>query len=364
MKILHIETGRFFYGGPQQVLYLCSGLKNLGFKNILVCSLESDLGKIAKEQGIRVIEVRCKGDLDIFFALRLSKIINNECPDIIHCHSRRGADFLGGMVAYWYGIPAILSRRVDSLESNLINKLRNILFLKTIAISKNIYNILSLSGIKSDQLSLIRSAVDSTRFFNSYTKEEFLDRFNLNENDCVIVSVGQLIPRKGHDFLIKSMVNLRELSPRIKLIIFGQGQLNGKLKKLITRLNLDDCVRLAGFDLELDDYLPHFKLLAHAASAEGLGVILMKAGAAGLPVVAFNAGGISEVIKNGVTGLLSEVGDQSTFENNINSIINDEVLRGNYSSAAKQFIKIEYSLQPMLNKHIQLYESIYNERIK
>ena len=185
MKILHIETGRFFYGGPQQVLYLCSGLKNLGFKNILVCSLESDLGKIAKEQGIRVIEVRCKGDLDIFFALRLSKIINNECPDIIHCHSRRGADFLGGMVAYWYGIPAILSRRVDSLESNLINKLRNILFLKTIAISKNIYNILSLSGIKSDQLSLIRSAVDSTRFMKSKTKEEFLDRFNLNENDFV-----------------------------------------------------------------------------------------------------------------------------------------------------------------------------------
>lgn len=80
MKILHIETGRFFYGGPQQVLYLCSGLKNLGFKNILVCSLESDLGKIAKEQGIRVIEVRCKGDLDIFLHFVYQKLLIMNVP--------------------------------------------------------------------------------------------------------------------------------------------------------------------------------------------------------------------------------------------------------------------------------------------
>jgi glycosyltransferase involved in cell wall biosynthesis len=361
MKILHIETGRFFYGGPQQVLYLCSGLNDHGFENILVCPTKSDLGRIAKDKGIKVIEVKCKGDLDLFFALHLSKIIRNERPDIIHCHSRRGADFLGGMVAYWSGIPAILSRRVDSLESNLINKLRNTLFVKTIAISKNIYNILSLSGIQPDKLILIRSAVDSQRFLKSKTKEEFLDKFNLNANDFVIVSAGQLIPRKGHDFLIKSMVNLRELSPRIKLIIFGQGHLNEKLKKQINKLDLNNCVRLAGFDLELDDYLSHFKLLVHTASTEGLGVILMKASAAGLPVVAFNAGGVSEVIKNGETGLLSDVGDRYTFENNISYFIDDEARRRKHSAAAKSNVKTEFSIQQMLKKHIQLYESIYNE---
>ena len=163
------------------------------------------------------------------------------------------------MVAYWYGIPAILSRRVDSLEFNLITKFRNTLFVKTIAISKNIYNILSLSGTQSDNLILIRSAVDSQQFLKPKTKQEFLDKFNLNANDFVIVSAGQLIPRKGHDFLIKSMVNLRELSPRIKLIIFGQGHLNGKLKRQINKLDLNNCIRLAGYDLELDDFLSHLK---------------------------------------------------------------------------------------------------------
>ena len=73
MKILHIETGRFFYGGPQQVLYLCSGLNDHGFENILVCPSKSDLGRIAKDKGIKVIEVKCNGDLDLFFALHYQK---------------------------------------------------------------------------------------------------------------------------------------------------------------------------------------------------------------------------------------------------------------------------------------------------
>ena len=87
----------------------------------------------------------------------------------------------------------------------------------------------------------------------------------------------------------------------------------------------------------------------------------MKAGAAGLPVVAFNTGGIPEVIKNGETGLLAEVGDRYTFERHIDRLISSELLRTKYSLAAKDYIKAEFSLQEMLKKHIQLYESICDE---
>lgn len=361
MKILHIENGRFFYGGPQQVLYLCSGLNNHGIENILICHPESDLSKIAKRHDLRVIELPCKGDLDLFFAFRLFKVIRNEKPDIIHCHSRRGGDYLGGIVAHCLNIPAILSRRVDSLEFNFMTRLRHALFVKIIAISKNIYNILSLPEKYSHKLVLIRSAVDSQRFLITSKKEDFLKKFDLNLNDFVIVTAGQLIPRKDHQFLITSVANLRKLYPQIKLIVFGRGQLNKELKNQIRELELEDYVVLAGFDIELDNYLSHFDLLVHPANAEGLGVILMKAGAAGLPVVALNTGGISEVIKNGKTGLLAEVGDRYTFENHIGRLICSEALRKEFSLAAKEHIKMEFSLQQMLKKHIQLYESICNE---
>jgi glycosyltransferase involved in cell wall biosynthesis len=361
MKILHIETGRFFYGGPQQVLYLCSGLNDHGIENILICQPESDLGKIAKDHGIRVIDLLCKGDLDLSFAFRLFKVICNEKPDIIHCHSRRGGDFFGGLVARCFDIPAILSRRVDSLEFSFLTRVRNAIFVKVIAISKNIYNILSLSALHLDKLVMIRSAVDSQRFLIAVKKEEFLKKFDLNKDDFVLATVGQLIPRKDHQFLIDSMVNLRKSYPQIKLIVFGQGQLNEKLKLQVSELELKDSVILAGFDLELDNYLSHFDILVHPANAEGLGVILMKAGAAGLPVVAFNTGGIPEVIKNGETGLLAEVGDRYTFERHIDRLISSEPLRTKYSLAAKDYIKAEFSLQEMLKKHIQLYESICDE---
>ena len=96
MKILHIENGRNLYGGPQQVLYLANGLKGRGIINVVVCQPGSLLSIKLKESGIEVINLACRGEWDIFYLLRLIRVIQSEKPDIIHAHSRKGADFLGG----------------------------------------------------------------------------------------------------------------------------------------------------------------------------------------------------------------------------------------------------------------------------
>ena len=75
MKILHLETGRFFYGGPQQVIYLCNALKDFNVDNILVCPPDSEIDEIARKIGIRVINLRCGGDFDIFFGYSLCNSI-------------------------------------------------------------------------------------------------------------------------------------------------------------------------------------------------------------------------------------------------------------------------------------------------
>ena len=142
MKILHIETGKNFYGGPQQVLYLCESLEMRGLQNTLICPPRSDLGKLAMKKNIRVINLTCRGDFDLIFAYQLYKFLHDYHPDIIHCHSRRGADYITGIIAQHYSIPVVLSRRVDSIESNFFAQWRYNLYDKIIAISKNIYDIL------------------------------------------------------------------------------------------------------------------------------------------------------------------------------------------------------------------------------
>ncbi len=124
MKILHVETGRHLYGGPQQVLYLSEGLASRGADNILVCPPDSDVDVAARSQGIAVMNLECAGDLDLRFVWRLRQLLTEQEPDIVHCHSRRGGDFLGGQAAAMAGIPALVSRRVDNSEPGFLSGIR------------------------------------------------------------------------------------------------------------------------------------------------------------------------------------------------------------------------------------------------
>ena len=166
MKILHIENGRNLYGGPQQVLYLANGLKGRGIINVVVCQPGSLLSIKLKESGIEVINLACRGEWDIFYLLRLIRVIQSEKPDIIHAHSRKGADFLGGLASRFLSKKSVLSRRVDSIEPKFISSLIYGLFNKVIAISENIFQIILSQNIDEKKVSLIRSSVEPSVFDN------------------------------------------------------------------------------------------------------------------------------------------------------------------------------------------------------
>jgi hypothetical protein len=132
MKILHVETGRHLYGGPQQVIYLIKALSDLGHDSTLVCPPGSGIDSAARTAGISVRNLFCAGDLDLPFAYRLAQYIAESKPDIVHCHSRRGADILGGLAASFADVPAVVSRRVDNTEMRLVAALRYRPFRKVI----------------------------------------------------------------------------------------------------------------------------------------------------------------------------------------------------------------------------------------
>jgi len=360
MKVLHIETGRFFYGGPQQVLYICSGLKLKGIENILVCQPNSALSDMARSEGIRVIDLSCKGDLDLLFAFRLWRIMHKEKPDIVHSHSRRGADFLAGYVTKFSAIPSVISRRVDSIEPKLLSKLRYRLFKKVIVISKKIFNILDDVGIDQKKLVLIPSAIDVKRFEKFSDKALFIKEFNIKEDDFVIASVGQLIERKGHIHLIEIMPSLIQRYPNIRLMIFGQGKLEQLLRKRCSELDLNKNITFLGFRSDLDNYMPHFKLLVHPATKEGLGVSLLKASASGVPIVGFKTGGVPEIVQDGETGLLANLTDREMLQKHIAYFIDNEEYRMDCAARAKKWVTNEFPLEEMISKHIKLYESIYH----
>ena len=360
MKILHVETGRHLYGGPQQVLYLSEGLARRGVDNILVCPPDSDVDVAARSQGIAVINLECAGDLDLRFAWRLRQLLTEQAPDIVHCHSRRGGDFLGGQAAAMAGIPALVSRRVDNRELGFLSSIRYRQFQKVVAISETIADVLADAGLVRDKITLIRDAIDADRFSADPDVGTFQRLFQIEPENFVIASAAQFIPRKGHRYLLRAVAGLKQQYPQLKLILFGQGPLENELRAMTAQLGLGNVVQFAGFRQDLDDYLGCFDLLAHPALQEGLGVIALKASAAGVAVIGFEVGGLREVVSHGETGLLVPAGDVQRLGNAIGSLIDNEELRDQYGRMAAKRMREEFSVTQMVDKHMTLYASIIN----
>jgi len=360
VKILHVETGRHFLGGPQQVVYLINALRERGHDNTLVCPPDSGIDGIARLAGIRVQNLFCAGDLDLPFAYRLSQFLKEQAPDIVHCHSRRGADLLGGLAASYADIPAVVSRRVDNTEMRLMATLRYKPFRKVIAISEAIAAVLREHDVADERIAVIRSAVDAGAFAHEPDCDAFRKEFGMGEGTFAIAAAGQLIPRKGHRYLLQAVAGLIPNYPKIRLVVFGDGYLNKQLQAQAASLGLEDVVQFAGFRDDLDSFIACFDLFAHPALTEGLGVAALKAAAAGVPVVGFDAGGLKEAVERGKTGLLVPTEDAESLQEVIATLIDDEQMRAQMSIAGRERMQNEFSIATMVDKHIVLYESMLN----
>ena len=360
MKILHVETGRHLYGGPQQVIYLVRALRDMGHDNTLVCPPGSGIDSAARAAGIPVRNLFCAGDLDLPFAYRLSQYIAESKPDLVHCHSRRGADILGGLAASFADVPAVVSRRVDNTEMRLVAALRYRPFRKVIAISEAIAEVLRDHGVEPERLTVIRSAVDSTAFDKPGDCAAFRLELGIPGDSTIIAAAGQLIPRKGHAYLLQAMAELHRDRPDLCLVIFGDGYLGSQLQEQAAALELGDAVKFAGFREDLDNFVGCFDIFVHPALAEGLGVATLKAAAAGVPVVAFSAGGLVEAVADGVTGLLVPPEDAAALRDAIGRLVDDDQLRQRMGAAGRERMKKDFSIDTMARKHVDVYESVIN----
>jgi len=362
MNVVHVETGRHVYGGAQQVLWLLAALDARGIGNRLVCPPGSGVERAARVAGIDVEPLPCAGDLDVRFLSRLARLLKDRRPDVVHCHGRRGADWLGGRAARRAGIPAIVSRRVDNREARWFARLRYRPFERIVAISQAIADVLAADGVDPGRVTVIQSAVDTERFAAEPDCAAFREEFGLDGDAQVVFCVAQLIPRKGQRFLLEALASLAPRYPRLKAILFGQGPAEAELRSLATNLGLGGVVQFAGFRDDLDDFLGCADLLVHPALEEGLGVAALKAQAAGVPVVAFAAGGLTEAVADGETGMLVTPGDGDALTAAIASLLDDPGRCRQLGARGKQRMQTEFAVDTMADAHAALYRSVLDER--
>jgi glycosyltransferase involved in cell wall biosynthesis len=358
VKVLHVETGRHLYGGARQVVYLLEGLKRSGVDSVLVCARGSAIEQVVEPLVNRCYALPIGGDLDLRLLWRLRRIIASERPDIVHLHSRRGADLLGGLAARLCRVKCVLSRRVDNPEPRWWVAWKYRLYDRVITISQGIYRVLLEEGVEPAKLVCVRSAVSLESLAPVCDREWFLQSFHLSEDNLSLAVIAQLIPRKGHRFLIDAMPQLLKSFPNLHLLLFGQGPLEDELKQQVDRLALQDQITFAGFRADLPRILPCLDLVAHPALMEGLGIALLQAAGAGKPIVAVRAGGMPEVVKDGENGLLVPPADTDALASALSKLLSDRDLMWRMGQAGRELIREQFSIGRMVEGNLQVYQNL------
>jgi glycosyltransferase involved in cell wall biosynthesis len=247
---------------------------------------------------------------------------------------------------------------VDSADLPVLGTLKYRCYDRVVAISDAIRRQLAAQGLPEAKLRLVRSAVDVAACQPSWSRERFLTEFRLPEEDVPVAVVGQFIERKGHAHLLAALRQLREMAVRVRVILFGAGPLAASLDAEIAQAGLASEVEFAGYRKDLLDFLGHFELLVHPAVREGLGIGLLEAQAAGVPVVAFRTGGVPEAVADGQTGVLVPVGDSAALAGAIAELLSNPVQRRHLANAGPDWVRSEFSLERMVQGNLDVYSEI------
>ena len=174
-----------------------------------------------------------------------------------------------------------------------------------------------------------------------------------------LLCLGRIEKEKGMHHAVKAMVEFK--NENVRLDVVGSGPYLDELKILITKLELDESVSCHG-RVEDDELSELFTLadvyVMPTTRQEGLPLTILEAMANGLPVIASEIGGISQVIEDKQDGLLVKPGDVSELVDAVRILKNDEDMRLRLSSAARKTIEDKYSKERMVDETLAVFSTV------
>ncbi|WP_181391675.1 glycosyltransferase family 4 protein [Methanospirillum lacunae] len=309
----------------------------------------------------------------LFFELIfLILIIKKENPDLIHTHWIIPHGIIGAIVHKFLGIPHLIS--IHGTDAYIISSNRYyIQFLKMVLSNSNAISANSTHNAKmiepfiisnSRKISIIPMGMGiQIPPIPSLKTRQINRKKNLN-----ILFVGRLIELKGVDILIKAFVHILEKKPIAKLIIIGDGPEFQSLKQYSHNFSISHAVKFTGrlSKDELYDYYKIADLLVLPSrivngQCEGLGVVLLEAMAAGIPVIGSNIGGIPDIIIDKVNGLLVPQGEPHVLAEAVIQVLENPKLAEKFKKAGLETVNERFSWDIISAQFVDIYKKVLNK---
>lgn len=360
MFSLHIDTARTWRGGQNQVLVTVMGLRALGHRTLVVAHPSGELRQRAKE-GLDVIALAPRTEMDLSAAWRLSRLIKQVKPDIIHAHDPHGVAMAAmalSMSTQPAKPPLVASRRVDfRMQGNSLSRWKYRQVDCFICASDAIRQILLADGVPPLRAVTVHEGIDLSRV-DAAPPANLHAELWLPHHAPLIGNVAALVPHKGQRHLIESAALVVRQVPDARFVVAGEGELRPVLERAIRDHHLEKHVLLLGFRPDVLSLHKAFDIFAMSSITEGLGTSLLDAMASGKPVVATAAGGIPEVVVDGETGFLVPPRDHEAMANSLVTLLKDEQLRQRMGRAGLVRARRKFSADRMVQQTLRVYERV------
>jgi len=175
----------------------------------------------------------------------------------------------------------------------------------------------------------------------------------------MVLLVARLVPVKGIKTLIRSIPLVVEAFPKTQFIVAGEGPMEHELREFAKELRVDGSIRFIGFRSDVDRITSACDVLTMTSYYEPFGMPAAEAGACGKPVVTTDAGGLPEIVENGVTGFVVPVSDHVKLSEAIMRLLKDPGLRARMGKAGKARVQRFFTPRTVGAKMLRIYNNLY-----
>ncbi len=360
MFSVHIDTARTWRGGQNQVLVTVLGMRALGHRTLLVAHPNGQLRERAKE-GLDLVALAPKTEMDLAAAWKLSRLLKQLKPDIVHAHDPHGVAMAGlalSMSTQLAKPPLIASRRVDfHLRGSRMSRWKYRQVDCFICASDAIRTMLIADGVQETRAVTVHEGIDVSRV-DAAPPARLHEELFLPHGAPIVGNVAALVPHKGQRHLIEAAALVVRHVPDARFVIAGEGELRPSLERIIREHRLEKHVLLAGFRPDVLSLHKAFDIFVMSSITEGLGTSLLDAMAAGRPIVATDTGGIPEIVVNGSTGFLVPPRDHQAMADAIVALLKDPGLRSRMGQAGCALARQRFSAGRMLKETLRVYQRV------
>lgn len=316
LRILHTEWSMGWGGQEIRILAEMKAFRDLGMPMEIACRKGSRIGEEAANAGFAVHFLPFAGRFNVRTILGLRRLVRQGNFSLLHTHSSIDS-WCGGLTGRLFGIPVVRSRHLSSAVRPGLNARLVYDWLPDAVISSGRHirdHLVDVCHCRAEKHFSVPAGADHRRFSPDIDASSVKTQFALADDAPVVGIVAVLRSWKGHRILFEACARILDAFPRLQLLVVGDGPLREQMPGWAAELGIAEHVIFAGHRNDVPACMKIMSVcVLPSLKNEATSQVMPQAMLVGTPVICSSAGGLTEVVQDGVTGRVVPPGDAAAL---------------------------------------------------